>query len=782
MHRLITILLAVLLSLMLYCHANAATSVTKDAIRWEFDDDYVTGQFITGDWYVVAPYGMQVTSISTSGTDTLGGSMKNPAPNNQQGYDPIHQYTNYANYDSSLNVGLSLPVSLSGGDKLVTTTLYSYYLQIHPDDGAYSQTGIEQAAILTVLSSAPASGSFRPGLCDTSNVIYNESDIDWTLLKNLAPVSGAPTLAYLENKFARPWIDHFKGWPGRDIHPHYNMQDYGGKLVGDTGRAALTVNCNYTQAEKEPIVIGLIQNGLDFYSNIKRDNSFYNSAPAQIVGRKFSVMFAGNMLDIAEIKAIWTKTGSYLHTNWGYYPSDAWLFSEDVTTEYVRSDDVTATEDGADKYISSEYNYTTAMIGMPEWFHQKYSQRGEGTPGWTTDPYRHIYGAVLGDVLATKIMGWSTQWNNQAWFDYWDRWFAINYGNADPDGYVVPLEGPPSVNLSYGGTGWAHSMWNEYADGYTETCADTSSECTNQTDCENADWDWYDDECHPNPEGYPGPVASNVFPTATQVPGTTSGTVSFDSDENSTWRYSTDSSDEWADMTAMSTTGSTTHSQAVTGWTDGNSFSYYFFGQDGDGNESDKLTITVTIGAETDICALSASWWCLTQATCEAITGLTWFDGVCYDIEEPSDWEGENLIDMADIVVGSDPPTTVVVSGDTVTCATNSTGWPPASAQLTFGDGTDDVEYRYVATIEMLTTEGTTEKAEVYTANEGEVYYYSTGTKTGIVTSNSDLSIIGFQAPRDENRTVKWSNIVLKKVKTERGKQIRGVSGSFSTH
>ncbi len=438
-----------------------SNKVTKDDITWTFNKNYTVGQFISGDWYVVAPSGLQVTGISTSGSEPLGGSMRNPAPDKVQGY--VTPTTYGMVYDASLNVGKNLPISLAAGDKLVTVTKYQYYGVTSPSKEK-NYTGVEQAAILTILSSVPPSGSFRPGLCDPDNVIYNESIIDYSLLSKLSPAPGGPSLAKITDMVARPWLDHYRGWSGRAIHPNHNMRDYGGELAGDIGTIALMANCNFTNAEKRPLIIGLIQMGLDFYSNVKRVQYFYQPTPVHMLGRKFPIMFAGNMLNIAEIKAIWPKTGSYLHEKWGVYPGNAKKFSEDVLIEYVRQEDVKATVGGVAQYQGPDNNYTVAMIGMPEWFHHDYAFRWKGNPTWGVDSYRIIYQTIAGEVLATHIMGWSDQWNNQAIFDYLDRYAAIAQGRPDPFGYTVP--GEVSGNRGWGGSGWNDTMWDKYRGDY----------------------------------------------------------------------------------------------------------------------------------------------------------------------------------------------------------------------------------------------------------------------------------------------------------------------------
>ena len=369
--------------------------------------------------------------------------MKNiPTTNYAQGF----VNSGHSVYTSSLNVGSS-NISLSPGDMLITTTLYPYYGVTDPNTGERNYTDIQEAAILTVLASAPAYGaeSFRPGLRDSSRTIYNAGSINYSLLQNVAAVSGAPSLATVTDLFSRPWLDFYQGQVGRSIHPNYNMRDYGAELAADIGNAALLVNTNLTNTQKKPLVVGIIQQGLDWWGSVKNKYSFYSQVPAHILGRKFPIMFAGNLLNISEIKAVWPYTGSYLHNGSWAIPSDARVFSEDQAIEYVTAKDVSVTATG-DSYYNPEYNYTSAMVGMPEFFHYDYTYRWKGNPGWNVDSYRYFGSVLYGVETAVSLMGWKSQWNNQAFFDYMERHVDLCRGQpyssgttkVDPFGYTVP--------------------------------------------------------------------------------------------------------------------------------------------------------------------------------------------------------------------------------------------------------------------------------------------------------------------------------------------------------
>jgi hypothetical protein len=108
--------------------ASAAKSITQYGITWTFDQDYPTGQFANGDYWVVGP--VRIISITprstTKGSRTINGSMVNPAVGDPQGYDSA-TYAGYARdgWNPKLNVALDVseqkPLTLKPGSSLIST-------------------------------------------------------------------------------------------------------------------------------------------------------------------------------------------------------------------------------------------------------------------------------------------------------------------------------------------------------------------------------------------------------------------------------------------------------------------------------------------------------------------------------------------------------------------------------------------------------------------------------------------------------------------------------------
>src|SRR5262245_5720313 len=184
------------------------SQVSSYGITWTFEGSYEVGQFANGDWWVVGP--VRIIAIDppsvSSGGRIMNGSMVNPPTEDYQGYDSaMYTYPNgYSpDYDPKLNVAYGVssqsPLVLQAGSSLVSTRSI---------EDLYNKNCLQTAAVLTVLSSPAAAGSFRPPYCGTDKTIrYNKSQLSYSMFKKLAPVTGTPALSDVVDDFARVWLD-----------------------------------------------------------------------------------------------------------------------------------------------------------------------------------------------------------------------------------------------------------------------------------------------------------------------------------------------------------------------------------------------------------------------------------------------------------------------------------------------------------------------------------------------------------------------------------------------
>jgi hypothetical protein len=104
-------------------------------------------------------------------------------------------------------------------------------------------------------------------------------------------------------------------------------------------------------------------------------------------------------------------------------------------------------------------------------------------------------------------------------------------------------------------------------------------------------------------------VLSNGQPSGVLPVGTTQTAISLSTDESATCKYSTSAGTAYASMTnTFSTTGGTSHSQTITGLTNGNSYSYYVRCQDASENaNTSDFTISFSVAEAPDTTAPSVT-------------------------------------------------------------------------------------------------------------------------------------------------------------------------------
>ena len=404
---LLGLLLAALTFLTLNPAVQAATSVSQFGITWTFDRDYPTGQFANGDYWVVGP--VTITSITprstTSGGVTIHGSMINPAPNTAHGYDSrIRSNT----FSATKNVARVFPLKVAAGSSLVSAESYTSL-------ASGDNPQIKTFAILTVLASPAPAGSFRPPPPGTNKSLpWNKSQLNYAKLRSLSRPASTPSLSTVEARFARPWLEHRTNWAGRYLHAGANQPTYGRDLAHALAEGLLSLQLNYTNAQKERLLIRLVQYGIDVYGSARAGAS-WGADGGHNLGRKMPLLLAGTMLGDASILA---------YANGGQKT----IFQEDQQTWYVLSSDVGRTLYTADgrpreKYILSD-------VGVPEWGEKHRSDPTKDGRNWNAY-YRTVAGApTTGHVLTAQLMGLKSAWNWPATFDYYDRYFGIEGKNA----------------------------------------------------------------------------------------------------------------------------------------------------------------------------------------------------------------------------------------------------------------------------------------------------------------------------------------------------------------
>ena len=386
--------------------ASAATSVTQHGITWTFDRDYQTGQFANGDYWVVGP--VKITSISprttTSGGVTMHGSMINPSVNGPQGYDSRIKNNTFS---SSHNVGGNLPLTLQ-----VNTSLLSSVSNVATTSGDNPQ--INTIAILTVLPAAAPSGSFRPPPVGSNKTLsWNKSQLNYSKLRSLPVVANTPSLSTVEACFERPWIEQGTTWVSRYMHPSANQPSYGREIAHVVANGVLSLQLNYSNAQKEKLLVRMVQYGIDIYGSA-RLGGIWVAGGGHNHGRKMPMLLAAAVLGDANMMA--------------YADGGKMVFQEDRQTFYVTQADV-----GRDLYTADgrpRVEYIQSDVGMAEWGEKHYQEPKWDGRNWDSY-YRVVVGAsITGHALAARMMGLKDSWKWNAFFDYIDRYYKIEASQA----------------------------------------------------------------------------------------------------------------------------------------------------------------------------------------------------------------------------------------------------------------------------------------------------------------------------------------------------------------
>ena len=406
-----------------------ASSVSQHGITWYFDQEHEVGRYANGDWWVLGP--VTITNITPeSGVydeRIKHGSQVNPVQGSRQGFD---DHPADMSYDPELNVAPSMT-----GESL-TLTQASLVSSISLENPRSSgRPTVRDLAVLTVTTEVPPAGSFRPSPYSTTKEHkWNESDLDYSILRSLPRVANTPDLKTSSARALRFWTEQPAGsWRQRTVQASNNMPNYGRDIQNGSGRLLLMLHLDYPEGEKRDLYVGLVQMGLDIYGRFLAGGTWMSNG-GHNAGRKMPMLLAGLALGDANIIARANRD------------EDPDRFQDDGQTFYVTQEDVER------EHRERGGGYTTAHIGMPEWGIRHATDPIRDDVDWSAR-YRWIGGGMVAHALAAHLTeGAVDAWNWPAYFDYVDRYFSIETG---PDG-----------NHGVGGTNgidpFFYAMWNAY--------------------------------------------------------------------------------------------------------------------------------------------------------------------------------------------------------------------------------------------------------------------------------------------------------------------------------
>ena len=163
--------------------AQAAQSISQYGITWTFDKDYPTGQFVTGDYWVVGP--VVVKTVDPAPAPGRNGSEINPKAGPPTGWKQGYDNRAIGSYDEKL--GVAYPSELKPGQSLVSTASLPNVGDVTKDSiAAYLRGPLRTAAILTCVDQSPPADAFRPAYVGDKKTIWTVSQLHREILPHLA--------------------------------------------------------------------------------------------------------------------------------------------------------------------------------------------------------------------------------------------------------------------------------------------------------------------------------------------------------------------------------------------------------------------------------------------------------------------------------------------------------------------------------------------------------------------------------------------------------------------
>ena len=373
-----------------------AISITRHGVTWTITGTPTNGTYANGDPWVVGA--ISITAISPTPTAGTNGTVVNPAIGRTQGFD--NRVSAYNTYSEVLNVGNDLPLAVSTSSSIVSSI---------STVATQSFEQITTFAILTVVASSPAAGSFRPApIGGDFTHPWTSGGMDYTKLASLdQTLITVPSIATSETDFEKSWYEQDLTWTGRYMHTDYmgGNNGYGRDMAIQTGTAALQLNLDYSDAAKETLLIRLIQYGVDIHGLIQ-DGGSWGADGGHNVGRLVPLFVAAMVLNDAAMKS--NLDASVLSN-----------FQEFQQTFYVEQSDVDLARYTADGRPRTAY--TSEDIGKSEWGITHTADPSKDGNNWDAY-YRDINGSVhQAPAIVIYLMAGTGVTNWEALQDYAQR-------------------------------------------------------------------------------------------------------------------------------------------------------------------------------------------------------------------------------------------------------------------------------------------------------------------------------------------------------------------------
>jgi hypothetical protein len=391
---------------------ESRSSISVYGITWTFDKQYECGQFVNGDWWVLAPAIIQSVSPAPSGG--RHGSMVNPTYGDQAFDSRVTRY--------NASLGVTYPKTLQANQSLVSfvsITTSGTHQSIVGENCAEGHAYGKRAAVLTCLGSAPAATAFRPPWAGTAKPLYHSKDLKRDLLPKLAPVTGTPAATQYAGYFRNPWIHNGYDWQGRMLHPIENMPNYYGQVQVAVANAVCLLILDVPN--KDQLLINFVQLGIDHSYATKLGMGDRTAIETPI-------LFAGILL--GESSMLNLSGSVFRMTNQTYYYNDPSLPTTDPSGNPLRGQKRWATNDTVmwrQKKLANgtgEYEHVNPADWTNFTKYPHFANYSATIGANKLEDYRNCCGTGRWPGIALGVMflpGGREAWGHSAFFDYVDR-------------------------------------------------------------------------------------------------------------------------------------------------------------------------------------------------------------------------------------------------------------------------------------------------------------------------------------------------------------------------
>lgn len=408
-----------------------ATTITRDGITWTLAGDHTHGVYPNGDPWVVGPVSVTAISPATralTGGRVVHGSMKNYTPvslyngttvlgdDYAQGFDSLPPA--HTQYDEDLNVALDLPLALVAGDSL---------LSVESDTAT---TGVwfscvNRAAVLTVVTAAPAADEFRPPYWYPDRpaaAAYRWNDGMLAHLPSVFPASFGASISDMATRLKSLWMQvgsaegHWRLMPNLQCAPYYVGRS------NELGEMFMALCSQIPVAQKRELAIAMVQYGIDIAWSVK--NGFY-CGTTHSTGKKAPVVFAALLLGHADLIDVNGLCRDDLQTPIeGKDREHRAVWGEDGQTFVVEE-----TSPGVINF--GQGGYTAAHVGLVDWGNFHWLNDGASDladwngPGYGNQ-YRQCCAAScwVSTYLSMMALGAQKLWGWSPYFDWVYRWIT----------------------------------------------------------------------------------------------------------------------------------------------------------------------------------------------------------------------------------------------------------------------------------------------------------------------------------------------------------------------